>query len=178
MVYIHPVLDRTPHEAPRYPVVIVRLSLLLPRAPESMEQRKNRAKTRELCAVTKENHILGRAGLAHPPLPRRLPHPSSGGAIAIKHPTLVSLKMVRTASVALSSPSISLADGALGCSRPHTFQIPFHILLLRSPGPALGHQVMPGLSLAAVAPAAFACLDPMDLLAKVRSNRSISRQRR
>ena len=55
----------------------------------------------------------------------------------------------------------------LECFHKHAFSTPFHILSLN---PAPGHQVVSGLPLAAVAPAALACLGPMDLLAKVGSD--------
>lgn len=51
-----------------------------------------------------------------------------------------------------------------------------HLFTLRSLGPAPGHQAVPGLPQAAVAPAALACLDSMGLLAKAAPERCLRRQ--
>lgn len=58
------------------------------------------------------------------------PASSNGGAIATVRPALVSLKKVRAASVALSSPDMFLTEGTLRCIHPHAPPISFHILLL------------------------------------------------
>lgn len=74
-----------------------------------------------------KNYILG--GPGPPSSPSATSPSSSRGAIATMHPTLVSLKNVRTASVALSSPKVFLTEGALGCFRPHALPISCHTLL-------------------------------------------------
>ena len=74
------------------------------------------------------------AGPARSPLPHCPPPPPRhplGGAGEIILPTRVSLRKVRTARVALSSPNTLLTEGRRGLFHSHNLSILFHITRAR-----------------------------------------------
>ena len=71
---------------------------------------------------------------ARPPRPRPPPcltspshFPPGSFPLVLMHPTLVSLRNLKTASVAFSFQS-HLTEGALGCFHPHAFPSPSTIV--------------------------------------------------
>lgn len=110
-------------------------------APDSLEKVKQ-GKAKEIYTEIKEKHILGRAARPrHLPLPslplwgRCRHHSSSGGVSITTYPTFVPGKKVMTASIAISSSDIALAEGPLGCFHMHAFQSPSTSFFSKGPRP-------------------------------------------
>ena len=92
------------------------------------------------------------------------------------HLTLVFCKKASIASVARSSSNIFRIEGHEGFST-YTLSLSLpHPSRLRGPGSTPSIKLEPGLSLTAFAPPALAAPDPVDLVAKIRTDRGTSRQ--
>lgn len=128
-----------------------------PDPPEKRRQREYEGSQARYIQERRKWYNLGRAGPALPFLLR---------ACNRDHlPALVSLKEARTASVVLSSPNKPAFPPAhLSDHLPHPPS--------GSRSAALGHQVVAGLSLVAVATAALAQLGSVDFFVEIRSDRS------